>query len=187
MRVISGKYGKRSLKAVPGRLTRPTTDKVKESLFNMIGPYFNGGVFLDLFAGSGGVAIEAVSRGFERAVLIDKQFAAIKTIRENIAMTKEPERFDVMKMNANVALEQLASQHQKFNMVFLDPPYKAAQMVMDLATLKRLNLLAPDSMVICETDNHTELDDHVDGYRLIRQKKYGLTVISIYQIILEES
>ncbi|MHA8138584.1 16S rRNA (guanine(966)-N(2))-methyltransferase RsmD [Lactobacillaceae bacterium Scapto_B20] len=181
MRVISGKYGKRNLKAVPGRLTRPTTDKVKESLFNMIGPYFKGGNFLDLFAGSGGVAIEAVSRGFEHAVLIDKQYAAIKTINENIKMTKESDRFKVYKSNAAIALQRLADNHDQFEMVFLDPPYKEEQMLKDLATLRDNDLLVADALVICETDNHTQLGDDVDGYRLVRQKEYGLTVISIYQ------
>ncbi|MHA8109987.1 16S rRNA (guanine(966)-N(2))-methyltransferase RsmD [Lactobacillaceae bacterium Melli_B4] len=182
MRVISGKYGKRNLKAVPGRLTRPTTDKVKESLFNMIGPYFDGGSFLDLFAGSGGVAIEAVSRGFDLAVLIDKQYAAVKTINENIKMTKEPDRFKVYKSNASVALQRLADDHEQFNMVFLDPPYKEEQMIKDLATLRTAQLLMPGALVICETDNHTILNDDVDGYQLMRQKEYGLTVISIYKL-----
>lgn len=88
MRIIAGEYGGRRLKAVPGMKTRPTTDKVKEAMFNMIGPYFNGGKSLDLFAGSGGLSIEAVSRGITTATLIDHQYQAIKTIRDNIAVTK---------------------------------------------------------------------------------------------------
>ena len=82
MRIIAGKFGGRRLKAVPGMKTRPTTDKVKESMFNIIGPYFDGGNVLDLFAGSGGLSIEAVSRGADQAYLIDRQYQAIKTIKE---------------------------------------------------------------------------------------------------------
>ncbi|UQS86465.1 16S rRNA (guanine(966)-N(2))-methyltransferase RsmD [Nicoliella spurrieriana] len=186
MRVISGKFGKRSLRAVPGRLTRPTTDKVKESLFNMIGPYFDGGNFLDLFAGSGGVAIEAVSRGFNSATLVDKQYAAIKTINENIKLTREPERFNVYKMTAESALNKLSKNSISFDMVFLDPPYKQAKMINDLANLSKLKLLNPGALVICETDNNTVLADDVPNYQLIRQKEYGLTVVSIYKFMEDD-
>ena len=82
MRVVSGDFGGRRLKAVPGVKTRPTTDKVKESIFNMIGPYFDGGMSLDLFAGSGGLSIEAVSRGIDTAVLVDKQRQAIQQLKK---------------------------------------------------------------------------------------------------------
>ncbi|MGQ4819874.1 RsmD family RNA methyltransferase, partial [Enterococcus faecium] len=77
------------LKALDGDNTRPTTDKVKESIFNMIGPYFDGGMALDLYSGSGGLAIEAVSRGMDKSICIEKNFAALKVIKENIAITKE--------------------------------------------------------------------------------------------------
>ncbi|MER2180593.1 MAG: RsmD family RNA methyltransferase, partial [Desemzia incerta] len=109
MRVITGEYGGRRLKAVPGESTRPTTDKIKESLFNMIGPYFDGGNCLDLFAGSGGLAIEAVSRGMDKAVLIDKAPAAIKVIQENIAVTKEEEKFKVIRGDAARVIKNLKS------------------------------------------------------------------------------
>ena len=91
MRVVAGEFGGRRLKAVPGMKTRPTTDKVKESMFNIIGPYLNGGNVLDLFGGSGGLSIEAVSRGADSATLIDRQYQAIKTINENIEVTKSKE------------------------------------------------------------------------------------------------
>ncbi|MDU0990620.1 MAG: RsmD family RNA methyltransferase, partial [Enterococcus faecium] len=89
MRIISGNYGGRRLKSLAGANTRPTTDKVKESIFNMIGPYFDGETVLDLFAGSGGLAIEAVSRGCSHAVCVDKNYQALKIIKENIEITKE--------------------------------------------------------------------------------------------------
>ena len=85
MRVVSGKNKGLSLKAVPGMSTRPTTDKVKEAMFNIIGPYFEGGIVLDLFGGSGGLSIEALSRGIEKAIIVDREMKAIKTIKENLA------------------------------------------------------------------------------------------------------
>ena len=88
MRVIAGKYKSRQLKAVPTKLTRPTTDKNKENLYNMIGPYFDGGICLDLFAGSGGLGIEALSRGMDELYAVDKQYKAFQVIRENINSLK---------------------------------------------------------------------------------------------------
>ena len=83
MRVVAGEYRGRKLSAVPGMATRPTTDKVKEAVFNIIGPYFDGGTSLDLYAGSGGLSIEGVSRGIERAVLVDRQLAAIASTKQS--------------------------------------------------------------------------------------------------------
>ncbi|TPR25710.1 16S rRNA (guanine(966)-N(2))-methyltransferase RsmD [Apilactobacillus micheneri] len=182
MRVISGKFGSRNLKSVPGNKTRPTTDKVKESLFNMIGPYFNGGNFLDLFAGSGAVAIEAVSRGFDKATLVDKQYAAIKTINENVNITKQDQSFNVLKMNAENALQSLSNQNEKFDIIFLDPPYKDQKMIKQLQEIYELKLLNENGMVICETDDNVSLIDDVNHYRLSQQKQYGITIISIYKL-----
>jgi len=95
VRVVSGTCKGRPLKAVPGNTTRPTTDKVKEALFNMIGPYFDGGIGLDLFAGSGGLGLEALSRGLERVIFIDREPKAIQVINENIRDCKFEEQTKV--------------------------------------------------------------------------------------------
>ncbi|GLB46994.1 methylase [Philodulcilactobacillus myokoensis] len=183
MRVISGQFGSRRLTPVPTNKTRPTTDKVKEALFNMIGPYFQNGQFLDLYAGSGGVGIEAISRGMSKAFLVDKQMAAIRTIRANVQMTKHPEQFKILKMDANQALDEFENEKIKFNFVYLDPPYKKQKMVQQLNKLNNKKLLLSNALVICETDNHVELSDNIDSYQLIQQKNYGLTVISIYKYV----
>ncbi len=185
MRVISGKFGSRSLKPVPGNKTRPTTDKVKESLFNIIGPFFDGGNFLDLYAGSGAVGIEAISRGMDSATLIDRQYLAIKTIKDNVKMTNEESNFNIYKMDSDKALEKLSSNGKKFDYIFLDPPYKMQKMVEQLATIKELNLLNENGMVICETDDNVHLKDDVDGYNLIQQKEYGITIVTLYRLMEE--
>ncbi|HCE12945.1 MAG TPA: 16S rRNA (guanine(966)-N(2))-methyltransferase RsmD, partial [Enterococcus sp.] len=100
MRIVAGDFGGRRLKSLAGDNTRPTTDKVKGAIFNMLGQYLAGGEVLDLFSGSGGLAIEAVSRGADHAVCVDRSFPAVKIIRENIAVTKQPEKFTVLKMDA---------------------------------------------------------------------------------------
>lgn len=132
MRVVAGEYRGRKLSAVPGMATRPTTDKVKEAVFNIIGPYFDGGTSLDLYAGSGGLSIEGVSRGIERAVLVDRQLAAIKTIKKNIVTTKHEDQFVVLKQDATRALHMLQSKGEHFDLIYLDPPYAKQQIVTDL-------------------------------------------------------
>ena len=107
LRVVSGICKGRPLKAVPGNTTRPTTDKVKEALFNMIGPYFNGGIGLDLFAGSGGLGIEAQSRGLDKVIFIDRDSKAIQVIRENIKSCSFDEKIEVYRNDAVRALKTL--------------------------------------------------------------------------------
>src|SRR5690348_8883448 len=132
MRVIAGEYKGRRLKAVPGQNTRPTTDKVKESMFNIIGPYFEGGMALDLFAGTGGLGIEALSRGIVKAVFIEKDYKAISVIRENIQMLGLEPRVEISKNDAKRALDTLAERGVRFDLVFLDPPYKLIGLYQEL-------------------------------------------------------
>ena len=108
MRVIAGKFKSRQLKSVDSSHTRPTTDKNKENLFNMIGPYFDGGICLDLFGGSGGLGIEALSRGMDELYSVDKQYKAFATIRENFKLLKIEDVAHVYKMDFRKALQQFA-------------------------------------------------------------------------------
>ena len=107
MKIVSGIYGGRPLKTLDGKTTRPTSDKVRGAIFNMIGPYFEGGRVLDLYAGSGGLSIEAVSRGMSSAVLVEKDRRAQNIVAENIQMTKETSKFQLLKMESSRALEQV--------------------------------------------------------------------------------
>lgn len=161
--------------------TRPTTDKVKEALFNIIGPYFNGGTSLDLFAGSGGLSIEAVSRGISQAVLVDRQYQAIKTIKKNIDVTKHVEQFKVYKMDAHKALNLFAKDKLKFNLIFLDPPYAKQQIVNDMEQMVKNNLLAKDAIIVAETDQNAKLPTDLAEFNFIRRQEYGITVLTIYQ------
>jgi len=182
MRIVAGDFGGRRLKAVPGMATRPTTDKVKEALFNIIGPYFEGGRSLDLFAGSGGLSIEAVSRGVDQAVLIDKQYAAIKTIKDNVAVTKAPEKFEILKRDANRALKELAGRGDQFDLVFFDPPYAQQKIAEQMATLRELGLLSAGARIICETDQNAQLPDDIDGFDFVERRDYGITELTIYAL-----
>ncbi|KRN02817.1 N6-adenine-specific methylase [Levilactobacillus senmaizukei DSM 21775 = NBRC 103853] len=182
MRIVAGEYGGRRLKAVPGMATRPTTDKVKEALFNMIGPYFDGGRSLDLFAGSGGLSIEAVSRGIDEAVLIDRQYAAIKTIKDNVAVTKAPEKFEILKRDANRAIPELADRGDQFDLVFFDPPYAQQKIMAEMTRLHELGLLNTGARIICETDQQAQLPDEIPAFELVERRDYGITEITIYKL-----
>ncbi len=181
MRVVAGEYGGRRLKAVPGMKTRPTTDKVKEAMFNIIGPYLEGGQVLDLFAGSGGLSIEAVSRGADHATLVDRQYQAIKTIHENLSVTKEEDKFTVLKGDAYKMLNKLAKQEQGFDYVFLDPPYKKQQILELMEQLKKLGLLNTDALIICETDQVADLPEELADFELIKKADYGITELTFYR------
>lgn len=180
MRIISGKYAKRNLFTLKSNRTRPTSDKVKESLFNSLGQFFNGGNVLDLYAGSGALGIEAVSRGYDSASLVDINHAACSIIKKNVALTKEENRFNVYNMRSNVALKLFAENNEKFDLVFLDPPYAKEKIAKDMMQMDKLGLLNDDAIIVAETDDHTELGD-IEGFSLIKDHHLGKTIVRIYR------
>lgn len=180
MRVISGDYGGRPLKSLPGDNTRPTGDKLKETLFNIIGPYFRGGRVLDLYAGSGALGIEAVSRGIDEAVLVDMNREAQAIIKENIQMTKEEHKFELITTPAGLALDTLASRNNPFKLVFLDPPYAKQMITEDIQKLIDNDLLADIAMIVCETGRDVELPETIGDLSIWQLKKYGKTTLTIY-------
>ncbi|REC31790.1 16S rRNA (guanine(966)-N(2))-methyltransferase RsmD [Enterococcus pseudoavium] len=180
MRVVAGEFGGRKLKTLTGNNTRPTTDKVKGAIFNMIGPYFAGGVALDLFSGSGSLGIEAVSRGMEQAVLVEKNFRAMEIIRENVAMTKQEAAFQLMKMPANQAIQQLITSGTQFDLVLLDPPYAKQEIVKQIEMLLENNLLTNQAIVVCETDKEVVLPEVIGQLRERKRQNYGITAVTIY-------
>ncbi len=160
-----------------GKTTRPTSDKVRGAVFNMIGPYFSGGRVLDLFAGSGGLAIEAVSRGMDTAVLVERNRKAQAIVQANIKMTKEESRFQLLKMEAARALERVSG---KFDLVFLDPPYAQEEIVKTVEALCRRKLLSDDVMVVCETDKTVNLPEEIAELGIWKQKIYGISKVTVY-------
>lgn len=181
MRIVAGEYGGRKLKTLPGSNTRPTSDKVKGAIFNMIGPYFNGGKVLDLFSGSGSLAIEAVSRGCDHAICVDKQFQAIKVIQENIEITKEPQKFRVVKGDAQRIVQQLATEKQVFDYLFLDPPYAKQEICQQVEMIEELELLSQQALIICEVDKAVTLPVTIGGFKERRRQNYGGTTVVIYE------
>ncbi|QCK29035.1 16S rRNA (guanine(966)-N(2))-methyltransferase RsmD [Streptococcus pyogenes] len=177
MRVVSGEFGGRPLKTLDGKITRPTSDKVRGAIFNMIGPYFNGGRVLDLFAGSGGLAIEAVSRGMSAAVLVEKNRKAQAIIQDNIIMTKAENRFTLLKMEAERAIDCLTG---RFDLVFLDPPYAKETIVATIEALAAKNLLSEQVMVVCETDKTVLLPKEIATLGIWKEKIYRISKVTVY-------
>lgn len=180
MRIISGKYAKRNLFTLKSNRTRPTSDKVKESLFNSLGQFFNGGQVLDLYAGSGALGIEAVSRGYDHATLVDINYAACEVIRKNIALIREEDRFSVYKMPSSKALSFFEEKGLKFDLVFLDPPYAKQRIVQDMKKMNELHLLNEKAIIVAETDDQTRLD-LIPGFDLIKEHHLGKTIVRIYR------
>ncbi len=186
VRVISGSARGRSLKAVPGMGTRPTTDKVKEAIFSMIGPYFDGGYVLDLFAGTGGLGIEALSRGAERAIFVDMDPKSIDVIKQNLKTAKLENQAEVYRNDAMRAIKALEKRAKGFDLIFLDPPYKmtnADEMMLDLA---QRGLVQEDATVMVEHDAGHVYPEQVGEFRQTRVSNYGETTVSIYRYEKEE-
>ncbi|WP_028611083.1 16S rRNA (guanine(966)-N(2))-methyltransferase RsmD [Paenibacillus harenae] len=187
MRVIAGEAKGRTLKAVPGTNTRPTTDKVKEAIFSMIGPYFDGGMALDLFAGTGGLGIEAWSRGVERTVFIDREKISIDIIRQNVQTANMGSAAEIYRNDAERALKALAKRGQRFRLVFLDPPYIMTSMDSLMGQLAENELLEPEATIVVEHDAAHRYAEEMDGFKQIKHAKYGDTAVSIYKYDNEDS
>jgi len=187
LRIIAGSAKKRHLKVPPGWQGRPTADRVKESLFNILGSLVPGSVFLDLFAGTGNIGIEALSRGAGHVVLVEKDPRAARTIKQNIRDAGLESGARVLTSDVYRALEELAAgsaadrQGQgKFDLVFLDPPYGMGFELPVIGRVLELGLLAQGGLIIAESGKREELPPDIKGLLLNRQERYGDTLLSFY-------
>lgn len=172
MRIIAGTARSLPLKTVPGLETRPTTDRIKETLFNMIQDEVPGCYFLDLFAGSGQIGLEAVSRGARYAVFVDNGKKAAACIAENIHFTKFDKETKVYSADVLSALRAMEGKYQ-FDVIFMDPPYDQEIEKEVLRYLSDSSLLKEDTLMIVEASLHTEFDYLGEfGLELIRLKTY---------------
>lgn len=180
MRVVAGERKGMPLKAVSGTTTRPTTDKVKESLFNIIGPFFDGGIVLDLFAGSGGLGIEALSRGAERAIFVEKDFKAYQTLQENIKKCRYEEVSELFRTDAKRAVKGLLKRDIQIDFLFIDPPYHKVEYYDLVESLVNSGRLSNDAIIVCEHATEVKLQDSFGTFQLKRKETYGSSIISIY-------
>ncbi|WP_296115744.1 16S rRNA (guanine(966)-N(2))-methyltransferase RsmD [uncultured Eubacterium sp.] len=172
MRIIAGTARSMPLKTIEGKDTRPTTDRIKETLFNIIQMEVPGSVFLDLFAGSGAIGLEAVSRGAKKAVFVENSKKAAACIQENIRFTKFTSSCDLKCMDALSALRMLERRYV-FDIIFMDPPYEQGLEYDALAHLKDSSILNEDTLIIVEESLETdpyEMEKY--GFEITRVKKY---------------
>ena len=182
MRVIAGTYKGHRIQAVPNKLTRPTTDKVKEALFQMIGPFFSGGNCLDLFAGSGGLGIEALSRGIDHSIFVDQQPKAIQTIYANLKTLDLESSAEVFRTDAFRALKAAGKRELSFDLVFLDPPYEKVSYEKLLEGLQTFQLTTEKTIIVCEHEARQVLPDEHAGFYKVKSENYGgTTAITLYQ------
>ncbi|HOP73746.1 MAG TPA: 16S rRNA (guanine(966)-N(2))-methyltransferase RsmD [Bacillota bacterium] len=173
MRVISGKYRGRTIQGPKHKGLRPTADRVKEALFNIIGARIDGAVMLDLFAGTGGVGIEALSRGAQAVVFSDVNPQSIKLLRQNLAFLDPEDNVRVLQLRAEKTLELMAKEKQQFDLIFVDPPYEAGLFDKTIRSIKALDLLKTDGILVIEHPD--KMRDFLDEtpFELVSTRTYG--------------
>jgi 16S rRNA (guanine(966)-N(2))-methyltransferase RsmD len=182
MRIIAGKYRSRRLAAPAGVQTRPTSDRLRETLFNVLGPSVEGSVWLDLFAGSGAVGIEALSRGARTVYFVESSSRAARAIRANLAALGIQDGCEVVEREVNSALRFLESRAAACDFCFLDPPYrKQDDYAQVLGFLSQSRLLQPGSLVIAEHDKHFDPGEEFDALERYRKLRQGDSVLSFYR------
>ena len=184
MRIITGLAKGIRLKAPKGMDTRPTADRVKESMFNILGGIVDDAKVLDLFGGTGNLGLEALSRGANKAIFIDQNQNSITAIKENINLTKMIKKAIVYKMDSLVALSRLARGHYKFNLVFCDPPYNKGLVEKSLLKLVENDILEDEAIIVVEHSKHEFIPNELLNYEVRRSEKYGETIVSfiLYKI-----
>lgn len=180
MRVVAGSRKGTPLKSISGNDTRPTSDKVKESIFNMIGPYFDGGVAVELFGGSGSLSIESLSRGTDMAYIFEKNPRACTVIRENVEKCRFTDQVQITRADARNAVKTLQSLNVKVDLLFLDPPYAETKYYQLAETLAQAELLTDNAIIICEHEKQLILPEEFGGYVKTKSPIYGNSAISIY-------
>ncbi|MBS2025635.1 MAG: 16S rRNA (guanine(966)-N(2))-methyltransferase RsmD [Deltaproteobacteria bacterium] len=183
MRIVGGSHRGRPLEAPPGTTTRPTSDRVRQSLFDLLGQRCDELRVLDLYAGTGALALEALSRGATHATLIERDRAALTALEHNLQALKLADRCTVLKDDVARALGQLAQRPERFDLVLCDPPYalKASQGTLD--SLARLGLVNPQGRVVLEGDDTEPELVLPEGFTLTTDRMYGDTRIRILRVV----
>lgn len=181
LRVISGEAKGHKLKTLKSNLTRPTSDKAKGSIFNIIAAIIFDTDVLDLFAGTGNLGIEALSRGSRSAVFVDRSHECFQIIKENLIHTKLFGKAEVMVTDVSSALTKLSQKGDKFDIIFLDPPYGKGLVEETLKCIACNDVMKTDAIIVAEHDVNDIVPESAGNLKNFRQQKYGDTVISFYR------
>ncbi|MBM4261701.1 MAG: 16S rRNA (guanine(966)-N(2))-methyltransferase RsmD [Deltaproteobacteria bacterium] len=185
MRVIAGNARGQRLKAPKGNSVRPTADRVKESLFNILAHELSGARVLDLFAGTGNLAIEALSRGAAHAVLVESSKITVQWMRENIERLGLQEKATVINAPAQRALRKQAELRRQFDIIFLDPPYGEALVPKTLAQIAQDKILSASGVIVAEHSVRDKVEASYASLARSDQRRYGDTVLSFFRSNLE--
>lgn len=179
MRVISGSARGKKLTSLEGLETRPTLDRVKEALFNILQFDLKEASILDLFSGSGALAIEALSRGAKQAVLCDNSAKAIKVINKNLEDTRLKGKSKLINKDYIDTLNELKDKGEEFNIIFLDPPYKSNYIVKSIENIIKNNILAKDGIIVAETDDKNKIEEikNIKNIEIYDTRRYGIVFI----------
>lgn len=172
---------------MPGQI-RPTQNIVRKALFDLLGQDLEGLTFLELFAGSGAVGLEALSRGAQKCTFVERDLKCVEIIEQNaksfnlpfLSGPKEAAAYEVIPEDAFVTIKRLAREGRKFDIIFLDPPYEAELAKKALKTLGGYGIVHPASVVVVQHDRREKLPAEPDGFILVQEKQYGSSILSIY-------
>ena len=178
MRIISGTSKGKKLRALRGQAIRPTSDRAKESIFNILSEEVEGKHVLDLFAGTGNLGIEALSRGAIRAVFVEKEKSAIDVIKNNLSHCGFNDRSHVVRGDVERAIRHLYRKGESFDLIFMDPPYRKGLVQKTLNILCTQPVHRENSILIVEHDRRETLSEPTEGWTVARQRPFGDTVVS---------
>ena len=180
MRIIAGECRNRRIQALPGAVTRPTPDRVREALFNILAPDVPESHFLDLYAGSGANGIEALSRGASSATFIEESAAAVRIVRTNLQNLRLTHRATVLHQSLPRAIGGLEAPAGGYNLVFADPPYGAGDYAELLEAIDASRILARDGRIIVEHSTRVSMPEAIGGLTRGETRKYGDTVLTFF-------
>lgn len=180
MRITSGKLKNRVILSKEGRDTRPTLERVKESIFSILYDKIENARFLDLYSGTGNMSFEALSRGASYAIMIEKDITALKVIIDNVQRLKLDNFCRAYKNDVIRAIEILANKGEKFDIIFMDPPYKENLTMKTLEKLSDCDLLKNDGIIICEHGRYEKLQDNIANFIKYDEREYNRKIITFY-------
>lgn len=180
MKIVAGTHKGRYIKSRKGNSTRPTLERIKESLFGIIAPYVSGSKFLDLYSGTGNIALEALSRGASKAVMIEKDPEALKIIIENVNDLGFTDVCRAYKNETIRAIEILGKKREKFDIIFMDPPYKDEVCSQTIKAIEKAEILEGNGLIIAEHHLAEKMPDELGSYKKVDERVYSIKVMSFY-------
>lgn len=181
MRIIAGRAKGRKLLSPKGMVTRPTLDRVKEAMFNIIQNSVPEAVALDVFAGTGSLGLEAVSRGAKKCYLIDKSAITYPILEQNVKSLKFERECETLNMDSYEALRYFASKKKDFTLIFIDPPYAKEMIPPAVDIISKNRLLAPNGIIVTKIDSREKIYEGNDMISIVDYRKYGKTIVCFYR------